>query len=179
MSSQELQLAILHNVTSRLGDVGKIQLQKLAYFLQEGFGVPTKFSFRMHHYGPYAEDLETATSRLRLAGYIQVEPDSEGYGFHITSSDQPLEEWSELVEPFSESIDDVVEAFGDKMTSELELAATIHYMTKLRPELPATELIESVRALKPKFDENYVSKAYNELEQLDLIFTGETDVGGV
>ena len=73
-----------------------------------------------------------------------------------------------MVEPFSESIDDVMEAFGDKMTSELELAATIHYMIKLRPELSTAELIESVRALKPKFNEDYVHKVYSELEQLDM-----------
>ena len=168
MSSQELQLAILHNVTSRLGDVGKVQLQKLAYFLQEEFGVPTKFSFRMHHYGPYAEDLETATSRLKLAGYIQVEPASDGYGFHITPSDQPLEEWGDIVQPYSEVIDRVVGAFGKRAVSELELAATIHYMIKLRPELSTAELIESVRALKPKFNEDYVHKVYSELEQLDM-----------
>jgi uncharacterized protein YwgA len=59
MDTQDLRLAILHEVISELDDVGKTQLQKLGYFLQEAFSVPTKYSFRMHHYGPYAEALET------------------------------------------------------------------------------------------------------------------------
>ena len=169
MGTQELQLAILHDVTSRLGDVGKIRLQKLAYFLQEAFGVPTKFSFKMHHYGPYAEALETNTARLKLAGYIDVKPDVQGYGFHITATDAPREEWKNLVQPYEGSIDRLVEDFGQRPTSELELAATIHYVNKLRPELPNDELLMMVRALKPKYGEGDVSNIHSELKRLDLL----------
>ena len=169
MSTQELQLAILHDVTSRLGDVRKIQLQKLAYFLQEAFSVPTKFQFKMHHYGPYAEALETDTARLKFAGYVDVEPDSQGYGFHITSTDGPREEWSKLIGPYRKSIERVIETFGHSSVSALELAATIHYMKKLRPSLQTDEILRMVGALKPKFTASYISDVHDDLERLDLL----------
>ena len=169
MGTQELQLAILHDVTSRLGDVGKVQLQKIAYFLQEAFGVPTKFPFKMHHYGPYAEVLETNMAWLKLAGYVDVQPDVQGYGFHITATDEPPEEWWNLVQPYKDSIDRVMEHFGQRRTPELELAATIHYMKRLQPEIATTELLKRVRALKPKFDKSDVSNMHSELDKLDML----------
>ena len=169
MGTQELQLAILHDVTSRLGDVGKVQLQKVAYFLQEAFGVPTKFPFKMHHYGPYSEALETNTSRLKISGYVDVKPDLQGYGFHITATDEPPEEWRNLVQPYKESIDRVIEHFGQRRTPELELAATIHYMKKLQPEVTTKELLKRVSALKPKFDESDVSNMHSELDELNML----------
>ena len=169
MSTQELQLAILHDVTCRLGDVRKIRLQKLVYFLQEALGVPTKFQFRMHHYGPYADSLETNTARLKLAGYVNVEPDLQGYGFHITPTDEPQEEWRQLIQPYKERIDEVINALGDLQIRELELAATIHYVKRLRPNLPNHELLGMVRALKPKFEEDYVSQVRAKLEDLKML----------
>ena len=79
MDTQEFRLAILHTVIaeSKPG-TGKTHLQKLCYFLQTIFDVPTKYSFRMHHYGPYAEALETDMAKLRITGYIDIKPDSQG-----------------------------------------------------------------------------------------------------
>ena len=169
MSTQELRFAILHETTSRLGDVRKIQLQKLVYFLQEAMAIPTHYPYKMHHYGPYAEALETDTTRLKFMGYVDVQPDSQGYGFHITPSDDPQEEWVQVLQPYMELIDEVVATFGHRSVPELELAATIHYMNKLRPNVPDSELLSMVRALKPKFNENYVSGVHAEMEQLGLL----------
>ncbi len=169
MDTQELQLAILYDLTRRLGDVGKIRLQKLAYFLQEAFGVPTKFPFRMHHYGPYSEAIETNTARLKLAGYVDVATDVQGYGFHITATDDAQGEWLDLVQPFNDSIDGVVNHFGQRAIPELELAATIHYVKKLRPDAPTSQLLRMVGQLKPKFDQQYVSHVSSELERLGIL----------
>jgi uncharacterized protein YwgA len=126
----------------------------------------------MHHYGPYAEALETDTTRLRFTGYIDVQPDAQGYGFHITPTDAPREEWSHVLQPYKESIGHIIGTFGHRSVPELELAATIHYMKKLRPSLPEDELIRMVKALKPKFDESYVSDVHAEMELLGLLISG-------
>ena len=169
MSTQQLRQAIIHDVISRLHDVRKIQLQKIVYFLQEAEGVPTRYTFRMHHYGPYAEALETDTSRLRFAGYVDVQPDSQGYGFHITPSDHPEEEWGDLITVHKESIERVVQTFGHRPLSELELAATIHFVDKLRPGESTQEVLAKVKALKPKFDAAYISKIHTELQKAGLL----------
>ena len=96
MDTQELRLAILHKVISELGCTGKTRLQKLCYFLQSAFDVPTKYPFKMYHYGPYAEALETDMARLRLTGYIEIKPESQGYGFQISKIDDALEEWGSI-----------------------------------------------------------------------------------
>ena len=169
MNAQELRLAVLHEITSQLGDVGKIQLQKLVYFLQEAMAVPTKYPYRMHHYGPYAEALETDTARLRFAGYVDIKPDEQGYGFHITPADGPREEWKDLLEPHREAIDRVIGVFRCRPSYELELAATIHYMESLRPNWQSDRLLSLVRALKPKFDESYVFRVHGEMKHLGLL----------
>ena len=169
MSTQELRFAILHEITSRLGDVGKIKLQKLVYFLQEAKKVPTRYPYKMHHYGPYAESVETDTAKLKFMGYVEVQPDSQGYGFHITPADDPREEWANILQPYSEPINSVVDILSHRPISELELAATIHYMKKLRPNLPIEEVLQMVRALKPKFGEQYVSDIHSDLERLGFL----------
>ena len=170
MNTQELQLAILHKVISELDDVGKTKLQKLGYFLQEAYGVSTKFPFRMHHYGPYSEALETDVARLRLTGYVKVESDQQGYGFHITSfDDNPPEEWGQVIEPFGNSIKGMLEEFGNRPVPELELAATIHFVKNLSPGIQKQRVIDKVRALKPKFGKDYVVKIYDELRDKGLL----------
>lgn len=169
VSGQELQLAVTHNLIDQLQDVGKVRLQKMIYFLQEAQGVPTKFAFRMHHYGPFSEDLETDTAWLRLAGYINVEPDSQGYGFHIIPVDTPKEEWRDVIEPYKESIGRVIEIFACRTVSELELLATIHYVKCLQPDLPSDEILKIVGALKPRFNEGYIAQTHAELEKLGIL----------
>ena len=169
MISKELRLAIIHEVISRLGDVRKIQLQKLVYFLQESGGVPMGYTFRMHHYGPYAEALETDTTWLRFAGYVDIQPDIQGYGFHITPTDDPEDEWLNWTPLYKESIDRVVRTFATRPLSELELAATIHFITKLRPDESMEEVLTKVKSLKPKFTEGYIAEVNTELEQLGLL----------
>ena len=165
MKTNELQLAILHKVISELGDVGKTRLQKLGYFLQEALDISTKFPFRMHHYGPYSEALETDIARLKLAGYVKVEADQQGYGFHITKIDSPPEEWEQLIEPYRHSVERAISEFGMRSISELELAATIHFVNNLFLDIPSQEVVAKVKALKPNFDEDYVARVHAELKQ--------------
>ncbi len=170
MNTQELQLAILHKVISELEEAGKTKLQKLGYFLQEAMGVPTNYPFRMHHYGPYSEALETDIARLKLAGYVNVDPDQQGYGFHITSIDNPPEEWEQLTKQYEPLIQKAMDKLGSRPTHELELAATIHFVKNLSPtDTPKPEVIAKTRALKPKFDDSYIVEIYDYLEQDSLL----------
>ena len=169
MNTQEFRVAILHKLISELEDVNKTQLQKLGYFLQEALGVPTKYLFRMHHYGPFAEAMETDTARLRITGYIDIQPDPRGYGFHMTPIDSPLADWTQMVEPYDESVNRVMTTLGDWPTHDLELAATIHFVKKLLPDESKDEVLNKVEALKPKFSQKYIESLQGRMERLGLL----------
>ena len=170
MSTQELRLAVVHKVIYDLTDVGKTKLQKLMYFLQETQDVPIGYPFKMHHYGPYAEALETDTARLRLAGFIAVDPDPNGYGFHITPTDEaPDENWDQFVLPHKYAVDKTIKDFGSWQTHQLELAATIHFVERLTPNSSPVDVLNKVRALKPKFDAGYVLDVHKGLAQMGIV----------
>jgi uncharacterized protein YwgA len=60
------------NIISDAGNyvVGRTRLQKLAYIL-EAAGLGEGFAFRYKHYGPYSEDLATASNVAVLLGTIK------------------------------------------------------------------------------------------------------------
>ena len=167
----ELRLALIHHLVQRLSDVGKIKVQKLVYFLQEALSVPVGYTFRMHHYGPYSEELDTDVDRLQSTGYVKVVRDSEGYGFHIRTANEPEQGWAGLVEPHTEQIDRVLELLGERLASELELAATIHFVSQLLDKPSRKGLLEAVRSLKPRFEESYIDELREELEKEGLLKT--------
>ena len=179
MNIQEFRLAVLHSVIQKRRDVGKTQLQKLVYFLQQGFDVPTRYAYKMHHYGPFAEALETDLVRLKLGGYINIQPDPNGYGFHITSNsvddkegpttDDASEDWYELTQPYSKAINDAMTEFGRWSTSKLELAATIHFIDGLTAEASTDEVNAEVKGLKPKFSLEFIASCHLELATMKLI----------
>ncbi|MCY4652286.1 MAG: hypothetical protein OXC95_03890 [Dehalococcoidia bacterium] len=162
-------MAVAHKVISELNDVGKTRLQKLCYFLQESFHVPTRYTYKMHHYGPYSEALETDVSRLRLTGYVSIKPDPRGYGFHISPVDAPEPEWVEMSNEYISSINGALNLFKEWPPSKLELAATIHFVNNLLPNESASEIHLRVKALKPKFFDDYISEVHEEIEQLGLL----------
>ena len=170
MDIQDLRLDTVHRLISQTPRMGKTKLQKLAYFLQESERVPLGYRFKMHHYGPYSEALETDLARLRLAGHVNVSPDSSGYGFQITTnSSVPDEEWRGSVSPFSTEVTQILEVLGQWPIAKLELAATIHFVERLSRDATPKEVIEKTMALKPKFDAGYVFSVYDELVRLDMI----------
>ena len=165
MSTQELRLAILHRIIRDYPAVGKTRLQKFGYLLQETLTVPTKYLFRMHHYGPYAESLETSISRLKLSGYVDIRFSPTGYGFEISAIDEPADEWERLLEPYAPIVKTVEDKFGRLMPAELELWTTLHFVEQLLGDAAAEEVINNVKALKPKFSEAHIAKVRTDLKE--------------
>ena len=163
------RLAILYEVVEALGDVGKTQLQKTLYLLQEAYGVPSRYAFRMHHYGPYSEDLDTDMTRLKMTGYLSIKSDVQGYGFHVEVSDKPEQNWSALVLPYRQQINAALELVRDRTPSQLELMATLHFVDRLLGNPDDRHLIETVHSLKPKFPPEYINSLRQELIDADLL----------
>jgi len=168
-AGEDLRFAVLHWLVSRLQDVGKIQLQKLAYFLQESYGIPLGYTFRMHHYGPYSRDLDNDLLKLRLMGFVDVQPDLSGYGFHVTPSCDADAAWASTLASYESKLRDGLEKLGGLPAYVLEIQATIHYVSEL-VEGASTENIEGiVHSLKPKFTPEVITKARKQLEEQGLL----------
>ena len=168
-SPQTIRLALVYEVVNKLKDTGKIRLQKLMYFLQEAFDVPTNYSFRMHHYGPYSDALDGDLSLAKALGHIEIEPDSEGFGYHVTPIKAASVSWSITIAPSREQIDNAISLLGSLRTWELELDATIHFVSELGASASEDEISNTVRSLKPKFTIEIIRSAYGRLLESDLI----------
>jgi|GEM_PF-2180375 len=167
ISPEELRAALVHALVSRLRDAGKIKIQKLMYFLQEAYSLPLECRFYMHHYGPYSEEVETSISNLRFMGYVDVEPDPEGYGFHVTVASSGEPAWSQVVTSVQREIDDAVGKLGSMEAWELELAATIHDVSSRG--IPKPRVVSEVIKLKPRSASEYVERMFDRLVSMGII----------
>ncbi len=121
----------------------------------------------MHHYGPYSSDIDDDLAMLKSLGAINIEPDPEGYGFHVsacTPSPKFLKGYKRA--DLNNTIKDLTQEFGDKTASELELLATTHYITRILPGQTKQSLVETVRLLKPKFNSEQLEEAYQCIQSL-------------
>jgi len=167
-AGEDLSFAVLHWLVSRSGDVGKIQLQKLAYFLQESYGIPLGYTFRMHHYGPYSRELDNDLLKLRLMGFVDVRPDDSGYGFHVTPCEAETS-WPNALAPYESELGDAIAKLGNLPASLLEIQATIHYVGRLVEGASPEQIVAIVHSLKPKFLPERIAAAREQLEELGLL----------
>ncbi len=176
MQDQELlslRLAVIERIVSTCSDVGKTKVQKIAYFLQESIGVPLKYPFRMHYFGPYSDELDGVLSLARAIGAVDISPDPEGFGYHVTPGSEHGNGWSQAYDlskhPKIEEIDKVVKSLGDLETYKLELYATIHFVSGTSEKQSKQDVLETVGGLKPKFNKDAIDHAYQTLERSGLI----------
>ena len=176
MEDQELQalrLAVIERIVSTCSDVGKTKVQKIAYFLQESVGVPLKYPFRMHYFGPYSDRLDSVLSFARALGAVDINPDPEGFGYHVTPGSEHGNGLSQAYDlskhPKIEEIDRAVRDLGSLETHELELYATIHFVRATNEEQSKQDVLETVSGLKPKFSKDAIDHAYRTLERAELI----------
>jgi uncharacterized protein YwgA/O-acetyl-ADP-ribose deacetylase (regulator of RNase III) len=111
--------------------VGRIALQKIAYFLTE-IGVPTGLKYRRGSFGPFSSELSHAIATLQ--NHQLVIERQVGQGFHVapgptyrdarTAYMQDLKKWS----PEIERVADLFLRLS--RSSDIEIAATIHFAAK-------------------------------------------------
>lgn len=115
--------------------LGRLEAQKLAYFLQEAGETGLKLEYKKYHYGPYADKLNHALHRIDghyIKGYGDRSQTSQMYvlpeghrqaeAFLATHDDayQRLEQVSQLIEGFETP-------YG------MEMLATLHWVAKDNP----------------------------------------------
>ena len=163
------RLAAIQCIVEQSKDIGKTKVQKIVYFLQEGLKVPLQYRFRMHHYGPFSDEIDSGISALQSAGYIEVNHDSQGYGYHITPASENQLPWDSELAKYRDEMTKAISALSVLDASNLELYATIHFVQHLLDEPSKEEVLENVSRLKPKFPEGTIQSAYDRLVKTNLI----------
>lgn len=159
---------LLRSIQSKT-QVGKTQLQKLIYFVQEA-GVLLGYKYEIYHYGPYCFELNNDLSSLDSLRILSVEADPTGYGFNIC-----MDEFAKNYEADKQTrrkVHEIADRLGKDTASQLEVKATIHFVKKVmdrRAPVNIEIVLAKVRDLKPHFAEHFVRKCYEELQHDKLI----------
>ena len=159
------RLTAIEYLVHCMQDLGKTKLQKLLYFAQHSSNLPLGYDFQMYHYGPFTFALEDDLGILRRDGRIDVEPDAQGFGFHIrpTAASRPDPLSAPLPSSWRIALDNLRAQFGDLSIQELELRATIHFVAMLTESSSDERIRDVVHALKPKFSLQHISSAIREM----------------
>jgi uncharacterized protein YwgA len=171
MSLTNVSAGSILQLVDRLAGMGKIQVQKLIYFLQAK-GVPLEYEFVMHHYGPYSFELENDISLLHAADTIDISVDPDGYGYHIRPGGFRPPAWVSGARDYEGVVAQVVKDFGRYDAAALELAATIHFVYVILGQPDTGELVRNVQQLKPKFTQRRIEDEFDRLVQLSYIVPG-------
>lgn len=145
--------------------VGRTRMQKTIYLLQR-VGLETSYVFRMHHYGPYSEELTADLDIGNSAELLTVEPDrltdgSPFYKFRVGNQ----AELTELPNGVERALKFIIETDS----TILELAATYN---SFREESEShVEALQSLREKKgDKCANGREQQALTLLKKLDLAY---------
>ena len=157
------------------GYLGRTAMQKLAYF-SKVLDVPIPCSFGIYTYGPYSDTITFSVESL-LADEVLVDRSTNPkYSNYRTGPNfaELLTEYSDEVEPHKDTINRIVEALGEFEPTDLELIATLHFVTrrqKMRTGQPSKSAViaEFKSIKKDKFTDEAIARWYQALQQAKLI----------
>lgn len=147
---------------------GKKALQKLVY-LARIFDIETSYSYRFHYFGPYSDQLAADLDELietnavrTVRGSYALKLNDELRNSNINNID------------YSERMNELIEVFGDKSPSDLELYATAYFIDKnekfVFKNYNEEKIIKEIIKAKPKFGRMKVKKFYNELKNKSYLY---------
>jgi len=166
---------IIQYLVDKLQQSGKVKLQKTMYFLQEALGVPLDYDYEMHYYGPYSFGLDDTLSEMQGKGVLSISQVlySGGYFGYDISLGKNAESDLKLLSEYKDKADKIVDIFNPMDAQTIELWATIHFVCSILNEKKGDSnkeaVVKEVRLLKPKFSEQDIEKAYDEMQNKGLL----------
>jgi len=170
-------LEVLHRIENETyhWPVGRVTFQKIVYFATET-GFDTDLTYKQGSYGPYAHNLKTKINQLINNGLI--EEDRWGNMFHVATGrtfPDAQKAYLKSIQYREEEISKIVNLFLRMTTNQSEIAATIHFATKLlhneTNETPTEKQVLSFvmkwkAKRRPPLDITEVAKAIRNLAAL-------------
>jgi uncharacterized protein len=172
----EIRSAVLARIaTVSAGQpLGRTQLMKMLYFLQERKGAFLGYDFRLFTYGPFDSDVLGDLSAACGLDILTEETKlySRGYGYDIrpAARAERLSRDLERENPdIAKAVDEVVREFGQYGAAELELRSTIYFVYREFAEegraFSPEEIAERVRQIKPYFDLPSIAQRVTDMAQ--------------
>lgn len=149
-------------------ELGKTAVQKLTHILDEGFAVPTGYSFRVYTYGPFSRDLAGDLDVVNaLEGIVisYVEDENRYVVSAGKASGRITERADAFLKRVSVTLAELKAQFFDKKPRYLELFSTLLFFVKRKPQISDAELVQQLRAIKPKYDEIETLAAVGDLRR--------------
>jgi hypothetical protein len=160
-----------------VGYLGRTALQKIVYFLK-ALGVPTRYQFEIHRYGPYCDQI-TSDIDLLLADGIVLDRSSAAkyWNYALTAPDAGEELFQAhqvFVNAYMDLVRKVVAVFGPLEPRDLEVYATLHYAYRYElagAEAPSKkQVIARFRDYKGmKFTDAQLNAAFDAMVAAKLI----------
>lgn len=156
--------------------IGRTAIQKLLYFMNV-MGVPMKYSFEIHHYGPFCSDIMNDVDWLLADSVIKDRSTQERCSDYELGEGWPkLEEiYKEPIEKHKAAITSVCNALSDLSPNTLELIATLDFCYRwIRARggngRRKMDVIEKFKQIKEdKFSDQEIEKWYDVLVNAELI----------
>lgn len=178
--SPEARIAILARMAKLVPDqrLGRTQVMKLLYFLQELKGILVGYDFRLFNYGPFdsevLSDLSFAWSSNAIVEWTVLYPRSYGYDIKPGTKADELDHALETENPqLASAVDEVVGEFGRLNAGELELRSTIFFADRELSQAGKTttdrELATTVHKIKPHFTVAAVLERLHEMAAKGLL----------
>ncbi|WP_039945492.1 type II toxin-antitoxin system antitoxin DNA ADP-ribosyl glycohydrolase DarG [Thermicanus aegyptius] len=174
--SRALLIALLDHYSIPGYTLTLLEIQKLAYFLQET-GQPLKLNYKRYYHGPYAENLNFVLQKLEghyIRGYGDRNRDAQIY--LLPDSVKEAREFLANKDEALRRLDRVSEVIrGFETPYGMELLGTVHWVMKEKPSISnnVDEVIKEVQEWSPykkrTLKENHIRKAWQHLEKQSMI----------
>jgi hypothetical protein len=172
--TSETRIAILARMVKSAPSkcLGRTQVMKLFYFLQEMKGISLGYDFRLFNYGPFDSEVLSDLASACVLGTVVEDTVlyPSGYGYAIKPGPQADRFEAALatqIETFEPLVDLVVQEFGAFTASELELRSTVFFVGRefegCGQKVTADQITERVQRIKPHFDSDTIRKRVLEM----------------
>jgi uncharacterized protein YwgA len=178
MNTQEpradLRLATISALVKQAAphSLGRTAVMKLVYFLQVLHKMPLGYDFRIYTYGPYdsqvLEDLKVA--ELKGAVKSAAVGYAVGTGYSITpgSEADAVVARSPSISEFLPKIAAVVDEFGNRSATDLEMASTLVFVDRTEMSSGRTitiaDAVQKVKEMKPRLEPVRISQEATSLK---------------
>ncbi|NOQ36519.1 MAG: Appr-1-p processing protein [Methylococcaceae bacterium] len=165
-----LLIKLLEFYSSKGYECTKLEVQKMAYFLQES-GIPLRLNYKAHHFGPYANNLNHVLEAID-GHYIS------GYGDRVSKSeiklkDNAIKEADSFLLNDKEAlsylckVEQLIEGYETPLS--MEVLSTVHWVIKHENKSKQDfnlirDFIYSWNEHKAQMKEQYLKKAFMRLE---------------